>query len=284
MVAMAKAQVRKFPSKAVGWRPWVQTAFLAVWLGPLGLRLLNVCGPVYHCYACPLASFACPIGIMAEFSAFHIVPFAAIGTLLLVGGLVGGFVCGWVCPFGFFQDLAGRVPTRKFRLPPWTGYFRYVVLAATVFAIPYFFGREHPLFICSICPAGATEAGIPSMLRSAAAGQPVVWPNAIKLGLLAALVVALFVKYRPWCTLLCPLGAVFGLCNRFSAAYMKVNKETCTSCGACTKICRFGVRPQKSISDPLCIRCLECTRCDAISVETVLGKPPAAAPQNTSAE
>ncbi len=270
MVAMAKAKIGKLPSRAALWRPWAQVLFLLVWLNPL--RMLNVCGPVYHCYACPLVAFGCPVGIMANFSAAHIFPFAALGTLLVVGGLVGGFVCGWACPFGFFQDLLGKVPGRKFRLPSWTGHFRYVVLAATVVAIPYFFGKEHPLFICAICPAGTAEASIPALIQQAAAGQELLWPNAIRLTVLGVLILALLVKYRPWCTLLCPLGAIFGLCNRLSVVRMGVNKATCTSCGACDRMCRYGVRPEKNISDPVCIGCLECTRCDAIGVETVFHK------------
>lgn len=269
----AKPPIRKSPMKAARWRHVVQAGFLLVWFGPFGLRLLNVCGPVFHCYACPLATFGCPIGTMAQFSAMHLFPFAVVGTLLVAGGLLGGVVCGWICPFGFFQDLLAKIPTRKVRLPSWTGHFRYVVLVGAVIAVPFFFGKDSPLFICSICPAGATEASIPAMVGQARDGGwgAIVWPNALKLALLGLLVVAVFFKTRPWCTLLCPLGAIFGACNRFSAVYMKVHKSPCTSCGACQHMCRYGVRPAKYINDPLCIRCLDCTRCEAISLETVVG-------------
>src|SRR5512138_1533217 len=74
-------------------RPWVQALFLLVWLDPLLLRMHNVCGPVFHCYSCPLATFACPIGVIANFSALHLIPFAAIGTLVVIGASVGTAVC-----------------------------------------------------------------------------------------------------------------------------------------------------------------------------------------------
>ena len=45
------------------WRSWVQAGFLLVWLNPLLFHLQGFCGPVFHCYSCPLAAFACPIGI-----------------------------------------------------------------------------------------------------------------------------------------------------------------------------------------------------------------------------
>ncbi len=50
-------------------RPWVQTGFLAVWLAPLGRWLHGIPGCVFHCYSCPLSSFACPVGVAANYAA-----------------------------------------------------------------------------------------------------------------------------------------------------------------------------------------------------------------------
>jgi polyferredoxin len=250
---------------------WIQAAFLAVWLDPLSLRLHNVCGPVFHCYACPLAAFACPIGVIANFSALHVVPWMAIGTLLVVSGIFAGFICGWACPFGFLQDLVGRIPVPKFQLPAWTSHFRYVVLAALVIAVPFFWGESHPLFICRVCPAGALEGAMVNVGQAAYAGTAIPWPSITKLVILGLFFLAMFVKWRPWCTLFCPLGAIFGFFNRFSAVFLKYHPEECIQCGRCAKECRHGLRPHERISDPTCIRCLECTRCSEITVETVLG-------------
>src|SRR5512138_3141448 len=86
-------------------RPWVQAGFLAVWLAPVGQWLHSIPGCVFHCYSCPASSFACPIGIAANYAALFPavfeVPYLLIGVLLLVGMLVGSLVCGWSCPFGF---------------------------------------------------------------------------------------------------------------------------------------------------------------------------------------
>jgi len=259
---LARQTVGGLAAKLLGWRTWIQAAFLLVWLDPMSLRLHNVCGPVFHCYACPLATFACPIGVIAQFGAIHIFPFAAVGFLVVLGALFGSLICGWVCPFGLLQDLAANVPTAKFSLPKWTGYLRYVVLIGTVLAIPYFFGESHPLFICRVCPAGALEKAVPDMAQQAIAGQQTVWPNALKLAILGLFLVAIFFVKRPWCRILCPLGAIFSLFNRISAFFIRFNVDKCTNCLQCHKFCKYNIEPEKSPNDLRCIRCLECTRCN----------------------
>ncbi len=200
MVSMTKGKRVPLTGRLARGRTWVQAAFLLVWLGPFSLRLHTVCSPVFHCYSCPLATFACPIGVLANFSALHVMPFLALGTLVILGAALGSFVCGWVCPFGFLQDMIARVPAPKFHLPSWMGYSRYVVLGVFVLAIPYLFGKEHPLFFCRLCPAGALEAALPHTASLAVAGEEIVWPTAAKLIILGLILVAMFFTWRPWCT------------------------------------------------------------------------------------
>lgn len=276
MAAMTKNRFNTITSKLIRWRMLVQTGFLVLWLMPL--RIFVMCGPVYHCHACPLALTACPIGIIANFGALHVFPFVAVGVLLVVGGLVGTFICGWVCPFGFLQDLLDKVPTRKFKLPVWIGYFRYVVLAVTVIAVPFFLGEEHWLFICRICPAGAIEGALPNVLQQALTGQQVIWPSALKLTIAGLLLVTALFKYRPWCTLFCPLGAIYSLFNRFSLFFLRFHPDRCTSCNLCHKECKVGLKPDEHANDSRCIRCLDCTECGALTVSTRLAD--AAAEQN----
>ena len=149
------AKIKTLAQKLIPWRIWVQISFLAVWLDPLALRYHNVCAPVFNCYACPLSTFACPIGVIHQFSALHVFPFITVGFLVLFGVLFGGFICGWICPIGLLQDLFSRLRTPKFQLPTWTGYLSYITLIALVLVIPYLYGVEHFLAICQVCPVGA---------------------------------------------------------------------------------------------------------------------------------
>jgi ferredoxin-type protein NapH len=274
MVSMMKLSVNKFFAKLLPHRLWVQVGFLFAWLDPLTLRIHNICGPVFHCHSCPLATFACPIGVLANFSALHLFPFIAVAILVITGILLGSFICGWVCPFGLFQDLLARIPTPKYTLPKWTSFTRYAVLFVAVLAIPYFLGKDNSFFFCRICPAGLSEAAVPNIVNQALTGGQIIWPNAFKLSILILLLAAIFFVARPWCMTLCPLGAIFGLFNRFSAVYLRFSPDKCTNCKACRKLCPYGIEPDKNPGDTRCIRCLECTRCreNCLTFDTILKK------------
>ncbi|NLF30507.1 MAG: 4Fe-4S binding protein [Planctomycetes bacterium] len=250
------------PRRFIRLRPWVQAAFLPVWMAPVA-ALRGVPSCVLHCYACPLASASCPIGLAASAAALHLVPLLTIGVILLVGSLVGSLVCGWVCPFGFVQDLFSRIPTPKFRLPAWTGLGRYLVLIGLVIVGPALFGKSTSnwAFICNLCPVGAAEAGLPRMIS----GQ-VPWSKLlnVKYVILAALVVAMLFTHRPWCRMLCPLGGVLALFNRFSVFHLRFDPSRCRVCNTCRSRCDMGVAVEREVNTAGCVRCLACTACGAL--------------------
>ena len=230
-----------------------------------GLPALKLCPyPGLNCYACPLASFACPMGSFQNFLSLRRFPFAIAGFFVTIGAMFGRAVCGWACPFGLFQDLlAGVGPRHKLvRSNRWAR-MRYVVLVGLVAIGALATGS--PIF-CKLCPAGTLGAGIPQVILRPFLRQmigPLYW---IKVGLLAVLVlVALFVK-RPFCRFLCPLGAVYSPFNRVSLMRMRVDYSACTRCNACKHVCPVDIAIYEHPDSDACIRCLECTRCPAVSV------------------
>ena len=246
---------QKFPpSKLSRKRPLVQALFLLLWLAPL--RMFNICAPVFHCYACPLAAFACPVGMMASFSALHVVPWVVIGTLGFVGVAVGGFVCGWACPFGFLQDLAAKISPPRFDLPRWTSHFRYIVLIGFVLLIPWFFGAGSSWFFCRLCPVSALEVSLPDLIR----------PNAWKLGITIVVVAGMFLVRHPWCRVLCPLGLIFGWFNRIAFFGLRFDNSNCAKCQRCPATCDYGAKLAQRDTDSRCIRCLDCVRCKSTKV------------------
>ncbi|MBN1588984.1 MAG: 4Fe-4S binding protein [Pirellulales bacterium] len=276
MVSVAEDKKKRkatLTSRLALWRPLVQSVFAMVWLAP-GLRMHTMCSPVFHCHACPLATFACPIGVIAHFSALQTIPYVAIGVIVIFGALFGGFMCGWVCPFGFLQDLIGKIPTRKFTLPMWAGYFRYVVLLLLVLALPYWLGEETSWFICRLCPAGALESAVPNVVKAMAAGaEDIPWPSTIKMVILGVFLVAVFFVRRPWCTVFCPLGAIYGLFNRVSFFLLRFNRKDCIDCKNCRSMCQYGGRTEIRIPSGTCNRCLAGEKCHAVSLGTVLDRP-----------
>ena len=160
------------------------------------------------------------------------------------------------------------------------GHLRYVVLLAFVLVIPFLWGEKHPLFFCRLCPAGAIE-GACRTWRSGDAGQPMVWPTATKAGDLVVVVVAMFFTWRPWCTLFCPLGAIYGLLNHVSFMFLRFHRDRCIGCADCRSLCVDGGPAERRIDGLHCVRCAECTSCRAVTVETVLSisnQPSAAKP------
>jgi polyferredoxin len=147
---------------------------------------------------------------------------------------------------------------------------RYVVLVGLVEIGALATGS--PIF-CKLCPAGTLGAGIPQVILRPFLRQmigPLYW---IKVGLLAVLVlVALFVK-RPFCRFLCPLGAVYSPFNRVSLMRMRVDYSACTKCNACKHVCPVDIAIYEDPDSDACIRCLECTRCPAVSVAYGPTKP-----------
>lgn len=263
-------------------RRWVQLGFLFVWLAPLGKWLHSIPACVFHCYACPLSSFACPVGLLANYAALApavvVIPWMIIGVVLIAGGLVGSMICGWVCPFGLVQDWLARLgPRNKLRVPGWLAYGRYVVLVGLVLALPMYWGargllyEEQPLTICKICPAGALEAGLPYSIQSLVTGGG--WTmGGFKLGVLLVFLGAAVLIHRPWCRVLCPLGGALALMNRISLARLRVDSAKCTGCNLCHRRCPVQESPVRHPDSHRCIRCLECVRCGAMSVEVVPGR------------
>jgi ferredoxin-type protein NapH len=225
--------------------------------------------PALNCYACPAASFACPIGSIQDFSRGGKVPFYVLGVVGLVGALVGRGSCGWLCPFGWFQELVYKIPVPKLRLPNRFNWSRYVVLAILVVIIPYVTNSS---WFCRLCPAGMLEGGIPWAIISADIRQLVGAFYWLKAVILAGFVGWMAVTRRPFCRWVCPLGALWAPFNNVSALRLHVDQPACIQCDRCQKVCPVNIRVYENPNDSSCIRCLACMRecpTDCISVKSL---------------
>lgn len=225
-----------------------------------------VCVPGLNCYSCPAAAASCPIGGLQAVIGSSKFQFAyyVFGILILIGVLFGRVVCGFLCPFGWFQELLHKIPTKKFstkKLHILT-YLKYMILIIFVIVLPMTIinevGMGDPFFCKYICPAGILEGGIPLSIANdsirASLGELFTWKSCILLGVIT---LAVFF-YRPFCKWICPLGAFYALFNKISVYRLHVDQNKCTACGACSHVCKMDVDVFRTPNHAECIRCGDC--------------------------
>jgi polyferredoxin len=123
------------------------------------------------------------------------------------------------------------------------------------------------------------EGAVPFVASQAIAGREIPWPSPTKFAILGTFVVAIFFTYRPWCTVFCPLGAIFSACNRVSLLFVRFDTKRCSDCDLCRDLCQYRGPFQQRAGDLRCIRCLDCVRCRALSAGTVFGPASEASPK-----
>ena len=214
--------------------------------------LKNFCAPGLNCWSCPAAAFACPVGALQAGS------FYAAGVIIFIGLILGRAVCGFLCPFGFFQELLNKIPSPKIFLPRKFLRVKYFFLIIFVLILPVASGL--PTFCEFICPAGTLEAGLPLIATHEEFREVLGKLFALKIFILIAVIIGCVVVHRFFCRVLCPLGAIYGLLNRFSFYRIDCAADKCIGCGRCKKICPLELDPTKEINSAECVRCGRCKK------------------------
>ncbi len=236
----------------------------------------KVCFPGLNCYACPLARFSCPVGSLQHFIALRQFPFYVLGFLGFIGILGGRFICGFLCPFGFFQELLYKLRTFKIKLPKIFSYFKYIVLFFLTIIGVYITGET---LFCKICPAGTIGGGIPQLAFEPEL-RDLIGPHFYMkyAGLLLTVIFSILIE-RPFCRVICPLGALLGLLNKITIFQLKIDPDKCNGCKICYKVCPIDIKvyeiDKNSINSMECIKCLRCkSACpqNAISISSRIGK------------
>ena len=260
-------------------RLWVQIIFTAItngyfygyatgsiYRGPLK----TVCVPGLNCYSCPGAFGSCPIGSLQAVigSKEHKFSFYIVGFLIFFGSVFGRFICGWLCPFGLVQDLLYKIPffQKRKNMP---GHkilikVKYMILLIFVIILPLtvtnIVGMGDPWFCKYICPSGTLLAGIPLVAMNeplqGAIGGLFSW----KILLLIITIILAIWFYRPFCKYICPLGAAYSVFNPIALYRYQVDKDSCTRCGKCQRVCKMDIKVWEHPNSPECIRCGDCIK------------------------
>jgi len=240
-------------------------------------KLKSVCVPGLNCYSCPGALGSCPIGsfqAVVGSSKFNFAYYVT-GLMLLFGTVFGRLICGFLCPFGFFQDLIHKIPSKKFSTNKFK-YLKHLKFLILVFLVWIFgvvltdnLGIASPYFCKYICPQGILEGGIPLAIANKGIRATLGKLFTFKFTILSIITISSIFLYRPFCKFLCPLGAFYAITNKFSFYQYSVSENKCISCGKCKRTCKMDVDITKNCKDLECIRCGECIKvCPTNAIST----------------
>jgi ferredoxin len=180
---------------------------------------------------------------------------------LVISALFGRWYCSVACPLGTTQEVTRRLAKltlgRKnflFSGHVTPGRWRYLLLCLTGIGL---FLAVPPLFTVTD-PIANFGHGIRALflLVTEKSAAPLVWAN---LAVFAVILTFAAIKGRRFCDW-CPVGTFLGLCSRTSLYGMKLDGETCVSCGNCERACPMNCIDAKNkiLERERCVLCLSC--------------------------
>ncbi len=186
------------------------------------------------------------------------------GVTLLIAAILISFLfrksfCSWICPFGFLEEILGRIGVKlfgkKIRMPRWVDIplrsLKYILLA---FFVGSLFLMMSPEAATSFMESPYNKVSDLKMLE--------FFLNISMTGVLvfAFLIVMSVIIENFWCRYLCPYGALMGILGWLSPSRISRNENLCTGCGACDRACpgKLAVSRAKSVISPECNSCLSC--------------------------
>jgi polyferredoxin len=157
-------------------------------------------------------------------------------------------------------------------MPAFMQWSKYGFLGITVILVAYFWGKEVPAFFCTYCPTATIESIIPAMIFSpdyllGAAGH---WRFLV----LAVVLFLAVANHRSFCKIMCPVGALVAITNKFSLFSMKLSADKCIHCHKCDRSCPMDVAVEKCTTSRNKINrdleCIECLTCEGVCPTTAI--------------
>ncbi|MFO7827351.1 MAG: 4Fe-4S binding protein [Bacteroidales bacterium] len=223
---------------------------------------------------------------------------AGIGFLIIIilNLLFGRVYCSFICPLGILQDIFSFFSKKVRRLKKYRykylkpyRWIRYSFLGVAIIGLvsgftllvsfldPYsVFGRISSGLIRPVVVKGN------NLLASIFQKFDIYSFYVVDLKVQAwqVLIISVFFlllilffsifKGRLYCNTICPVGTFLGLLSKFSVFKINIDKDTCTSCKLCEKVCKAGCIniPEQNIEFDRCVNCYNClTVCPVNSIQ-----------------
>ena len=213
--------------------------------------------------------------------------------IILLSLLFGRIYCSFLCPLGIFQDIISFFSKKfkflkRYKFSKAYNYIRYSLLGLTIiflfFNIIFFvtlldpysnFGRiMNGLIRPSLILGNNLLAIILEKLNIYYFSPLQVKTNLLAIifpiSLLLILIWFAGKRGRLFCNTICPIGTFLGIISKFSIYKIKINKDTCISCGKCSFACKsecISIK-DKSVDFTRCVGCMNCiTTCETNDIQ-----------------
>ncbi|NLH17471.1 MAG: 4Fe-4S binding protein [Phycisphaerae bacterium] len=205
--------------------------------------------------------------------------FASIGTMLVlwlvVSIVLGRGWCSWVCFYGGLDEGFSRILRTPLirRISPTLRYVPFAVLLVIVLLSAVYLT---PTYCEWLCPyKSVTEFAAVTDARTLI--QTVIFV-ALFVGLV--IILPILTGKRTQCGLFCPMGAFQSFTNKVNIFGIRIDKDKCIQCGACIKACPTLSLDQTCLEKgsprmtcSKCGRCVDVCKFGAVSMQ-IKGTPP----------
>ncbi|MGI6048070.1 MAG: 4Fe-4S binding protein [Petrimonas sp.] len=214
--------------------------------------------------------------------ALNVIVLIVLIALTLVFGRI---YCSTICPMGVYQDIvaffARRIKSKKARRYTYSvakTVLRLIIL--TVFIVGVVAGIG--IISALLDPYGASGRIVTELLspvygavnnlfvkifgtQSYTFTPTEIWIKSLFSFILAVLTL-LIIGYLAWrsgrtyCNTFCPVGTILGYLSKFSLLKIRIDPNTCTTCGRCTQDCKASCIDFKNhtVDYTRCVACYNC--------------------------